>query len=240
MTSPSTSCARTLTDGTVRMTSAAASPTLLSADGLAGRPRRRASTRRRGKSGLHRARWWVTPTRGDPRESATENRPPDSPEAGKGETVVQETTSDPGDRAGSANPTRSKIKKSGAFGHRTHARSRAARPSAWVDRRRVSATAPVDGWSPTGSREGPGDRTRLTGQPVRTTPLEWRPVPKGGRLIRPIMKEKRRFARSLPISLGPAYGRGARHRADNSSPTIRPPSPAWAQVSPNLRAQGIR
>ena len=31
---------------------------------------------RRGKSGLHRARWWVTPTRGDPRESATESRPP--------------------------------------------------------------------------------------------------------------------------------------------------------------------
>ena len=30
----------------------------------------------RGTSGLHRARWWVTPTRGDPRESATENRPP--------------------------------------------------------------------------------------------------------------------------------------------------------------------
>ena len=30
----------------------------------------------RGKSGLHRAGWWVTPTRGDPRESATENRPP--------------------------------------------------------------------------------------------------------------------------------------------------------------------
>ena len=31
---------------------------------------------RRGKSGLHRAGWWVTPTRGDPRDSATENRPP--------------------------------------------------------------------------------------------------------------------------------------------------------------------
>src|SRR4029453_16833932 len=31
---------------------------------------------RRGKSGLHRAAWWVTPTRGNPRDSATENRPP--------------------------------------------------------------------------------------------------------------------------------------------------------------------
>ncbi len=30
----------------------------------------------RGTSGLHRARCWVTPSRGDPQESATENRPP--------------------------------------------------------------------------------------------------------------------------------------------------------------------
>jgi hypothetical protein len=48
---------------------------------------------RRGKSGLHRAAWWVTPTRGNPRDSATENRPPAAPagngrSAGKGETVV--------------------------------------------------------------------------------------------------------------------------------------------------------
>ena len=30
----------------------------------------------RGKSGLQRARWWLTATRGDPRDSATENKPP--------------------------------------------------------------------------------------------------------------------------------------------------------------------
>src|SRR5438552_16689216 len=30
----------------------------------------------RGKSGLHRARWWVTPTGRKPRESATESKPP--------------------------------------------------------------------------------------------------------------------------------------------------------------------
>src|SRR5690606_27448943 len=30
----------------------------------------------RGKSGLHRAGWLLTATRGDPRESATESRPP--------------------------------------------------------------------------------------------------------------------------------------------------------------------
>ncbi len=69
----------------------------------------------RGRSGLHRAGWWVTPTRGDPRDSATENRPPPGSASagpgGKGETVVQETTSVPGDRHGSVNPTRSKIKR---------------------------------------------------------------------------------------------------------------------------------
>jgi hypothetical protein len=48
------------------------------------------------------------------------------------------------------------------------ARSRAARPSARVDRWRAPATVLLDGWSPTGTREGPGDRTRPTGQPVRT------------------------------------------------------------------------
>jgi hypothetical protein len=30
----------------------------------------------RGKSGLHRARCWVTPSPGDGKESATERRPP--------------------------------------------------------------------------------------------------------------------------------------------------------------------
>jgi len=30
----------------------------------------------RGKSGLRRAKWWITSTRGDPRESATESKPP--------------------------------------------------------------------------------------------------------------------------------------------------------------------
>ena len=47
----------------------------------------------RGTSGLHRAGWWVTPTRGNPRESATESRPPplcrrEAALGGKGETVV--------------------------------------------------------------------------------------------------------------------------------------------------------
>ncbi len=34
------------------------------------------ATASRGRSGLRRAGWWVTPTRGNPRDSATENRPP--------------------------------------------------------------------------------------------------------------------------------------------------------------------
>ena len=43
-----------------------------------------------GKSGQDRARWWLTATGGDPRESATENKPPAearSAKAGKGEMV---------------------------------------------------------------------------------------------------------------------------------------------------------
>ena len=53
------------------------------------RPGGRGGVTRRGRSGLHRARWWATPTRGDPRDSATENRPPPPPRrGGKGETVV--------------------------------------------------------------------------------------------------------------------------------------------------------
>jgi hypothetical protein len=65
----------------------------------------------RGRSGLHRAGWWPTATRGDSRESATENRPPPPPGGGQGETVVQETTSTAGDRRGSANPTWSKTRQ---------------------------------------------------------------------------------------------------------------------------------
>src|SRR6476620_4119117 len=68
-------------------------------------------TRCRGRSGLRRAGRWATPTRGNPRDSATENRPPEAVALGKGETVVQETTSDPGDRIGSVNPARSKVEQ---------------------------------------------------------------------------------------------------------------------------------
>ena len=42
---------------------------------------------RRGKSGLRRAGCWLTASRGDSKDSATENRPPAPQGAGKGETV---------------------------------------------------------------------------------------------------------------------------------------------------------
>ncbi len=53
----------------------------------------------RGKSELRRAGCWVTPSGGDPKESATEIKPPaatsarEGGAAGKGETVRQERTS---------------------------------------------------------------------------------------------------------------------------------------------------
>ena len=58
--------------------------------GRVGRTVASVGNHRRGRSGLRRAGWWPTATRGDPRDSATENRPP-PPVAGggsKGETVV--------------------------------------------------------------------------------------------------------------------------------------------------------
>ena len=68
----------------------------------------------RGRSGLHRAGCWLTASRGDPQDSATERKPPMAGlrvRTGKGETVRQERTSDGGDPVGSVNPTRSKAKR---------------------------------------------------------------------------------------------------------------------------------
>src|SRR4051794_32073411 len=64
-------------------------------------------------------------------------------------------------------------------------RSRAARPSSRVGRTRVSATALLDGWSPTvPSRGGTANRTRPMSQPIRTrdrgpSPID-RPVDRHG------------------------------------------------------------
>ncbi len=58
------------------------------ADEPGGRPRGVPQGAPRGTSGLHRAGWWLTATRGDPRDSATESKPPGTQVPGKGETVV--------------------------------------------------------------------------------------------------------------------------------------------------------
>ena len=68
----------------------------------------------RGRSGLRRAGCWLTASRGDPQDSATERKPPMAglrARTGKGERVRQERTSGGGDPAGSVNPTRSKAKR---------------------------------------------------------------------------------------------------------------------------------
>ncbi len=92
--------------------------------------------------------------------------------------MVQETTSGPGDRTGSANPTWSKVKKS--FSGATRARSRAARPSARVDRWRLSATAAVDGWSP------PRQRCRGTEPGLQASPSALTPTDVAAFLGRPV------------------------------------------------------
>ena len=57
--------------------------------GRVGRTVASVGNHRRGRSGLRRAGWWPTATRGDPRDSATENRPPRRASGrSKGETVV--------------------------------------------------------------------------------------------------------------------------------------------------------
>src|SRR4029079_11517620 len=66
----------------------------------------------RGKSGHHRAGWSVTPTRGNPRDSATEKTPPTSAVRGGPVRVKGCGKSAPASRrrGGQANPTRCKAK----------------------------------------------------------------------------------------------------------------------------------
>ena len=62
---------------------------------------KRATVRCRGRSGLHRTRWWATPTRGNPRDQCHRKQTATALRSGgKGETVVQETTSAAGNRRG--------------------------------------------------------------------------------------------------------------------------------------------
>jgi hypothetical protein len=99
---------------------------------------------RRGRSGLRRAGRWVTPTRGNPRDSATENRPPGLAQV----RVKRWCKRPPAIRVtGSARQTPPGARSNSA-------RSRAARPSARVDRTRPAATSVLDGWSPNGAPQG--------------------------------------------------------------------------------------
>ena len=93
--------------------------------GWAGRATAALVPRCRGRSGLHRTRWWATPTRGNPRDQCHREQTASSSGGGKGETGVQETTSTAGDRRGSRNPTWSKANKRG--NSRRRARGRSAR-----------------------------------------------------------------------------------------------------------------
>ena len=62
-------------------------PGLYTGSGRVGRTVASVGNHRRGRSGLRRAGWWPTATRGDPRDSATENRPPLHRSAGGGARV---------------------------------------------------------------------------------------------------------------------------------------------------------
>src|SRR5260370_22468595 len=124
-----------------------------------------------GKSGLQRAGRWVTPSRGDPKESATENyrravRVSGDELSGKGEKVGQEPTGGRvTGRPGKPRPEQDQI------GGRSR---RLAEPSG-IGRWRRRATGVPDRWSP--SRKG--HRTRLTVRPRPTYPTYCSPPDAG-------------------------------------------------------------
>ena len=101
----------------------------------------------RGTSGLHRAWCWVTPSRGDPQDSATESRPPMARPPGRAQVRVK--------RCGKSAPAPgvTRVALQTPPGARSN-RGRAARPMALrcrhprVDRTSRRATAGRDGWSP--------------------------------------------------------------------------------------------
>ena len=115
----------------------------------------------RGKSGLHRAGCWLTASRGDPQESATENRPP---------------------MAGPRGPDQVRVKRCGksapAPGVTRAARQTplGARPSVGRLARPMSPGGPHRGMTThPDSRKGPVDRTPLTGR-LTVTPAGQGPV----------------------------------------------------------------
>ena len=84
------------------------------------------------------------PTRGDPRDSATEKNSLWLWLEGNGETVVKRPPASQATRR-LGKPTRSKVKRADAGnGAQMRERSRAARPMLAVDRTRPSATTALD------------------------------------------------------------------------------------------------
>ncbi len=138
-------------------------PVALQCEVRTGWPGDRVEETPRGRSGLRRARWWVTPTRGNPRESATENRPPALSSGRESVRVKRWSKRPPAARAtGLARQTPPGARSDSA-------RPRAARPSARVDRWRLAATAAVDGWSPLGLDRGQNPAYR----PARSSLAEY-------------------------------------------------------------------
>ena len=141
----------------------------------------------RGKSGLHRAGWWVTPTGRKPRDSATENKPPMAPDP-----------QGPGDQARAKRRGKSPPRRRRRLRHgkphpekdhigterpvaRPEARRGPRRHDVRVGRWRPSATTVVDRWR---SRRKP-HRTRLTARSNTSAPRPRRggSPPGGGAVV---------------------------------------------------------
>ena len=120
----------------------------------------------RGTSGLHRARCWVTPSRGDSQDSATENRPPMAMRSS--ERVAQARVKRCGKSAPAPGVTR--VARQTPSGARSD-RGRAARPQTPPGRPLESAgNRRPRGMAATGPhlRVGGPDRIRRTGRLTTT------------------------------------------------------------------------
>jgi hypothetical protein len=194
---------------------------------------------RRGRSGLRRAGRWATPTRGDPRESATENRPPPEASAdvgavgGKGETVVQETTSDRGDPAGSANPARSKVKKPAAPAEdvrATGARTSEGGPPEYAGRPQEAAGNGGRRWmvAPRPAARPPGTEPGLQASSSAPLRLTWGNVISRG-LLSAYCPQKLSCLPRLP---GSPIANGRPHRPSGARRCPRSPWPTCARGAP--------
>ena len=134
--------------------------------------------------------------------------------------MVQETTSDPGDRIGSVNPTRSKSRQCASEGGPPEHTGRTLEVVGNGDPRWMAVT-PV-------RATGPGDRTRLTG---RLIPLPSRHVPTGGhsRVVCRTHPMKAPIARTTAPARTDSHGSSTATRRQPMNPTAataRPSQPS--------------